>query len=83
MLLDEPQANAHLLLHCCARSTGSVALIFAPALPDIRGGRIRGGHAPSAEPFSSSGLARCGERIDRYHQLAEERRRELRDRGRD
>ena len=38
MLLDEPQANPHLLLHCCAHSTGSVALIFAPALPDIRGG---------------------------------------------
>jgi hypothetical protein len=40
MLLDEPQANPHLLLHCCARSTGSVALIFALALPDIRGGRV-------------------------------------------
>ena len=37
MLLDEPQANPHLLLHCCARSTGSVVLIFAPTLPDIRG----------------------------------------------
>ena len=37
VLLDEPQANPHLLLHCCAHSTGSVVLIFAPTLPDIRG----------------------------------------------
>ena len=42
------QANAHLLLQCCARSTGSAALLFAPA-SDIRGGRIR--PQPSAEPF--------------------------------
>jgi predicted protein tyrosine phosphatase len=42
-LLSEPSADAHLLVHCHAgvsRSTASMALILAQALPDVAGGRI-------------------------------------------
>ena len=42
-LLEEPQADAHLLIHCHAgvsRSTASMALILAQALPDVTASRI-------------------------------------------
>ncbi len=42
-LLEEPQADAHLLIHCHAgvsRSTASMALILAQALPDVAASRI-------------------------------------------
>ncbi|MGC1411717.1 MAG: protein-tyrosine-phosphatase [Acetobacteraceae bacterium] len=42
-LLDEPPADAHLLVHCHAgvsRSTASIALILAQSLPDVSAGRI-------------------------------------------
>jgi predicted protein tyrosine phosphatase len=42
-LLEAPQSEAHLLVHCHAgvsRSTASLALILAQALPDIPGARI-------------------------------------------
>lgn len=42
-LLAEPPATAHLLVHCHAgvsRSTASMALILAQALPERRGGEI-------------------------------------------
>jgi len=42
-LLEEPSAEAHLLVHCHAgvsRSTASMALILAQALPDVPGERI-------------------------------------------
>ena len=42
-LLAEPPADAHLLVHCRAgvsRSTASMALILAQALPDVSGKRI-------------------------------------------
>jgi len=42
-LLDEPRDDAHLLVHCHAgvsRSTASMALILAQALPDVAADRI-------------------------------------------
>ena len=42
-LLNEPQADAHLLIHCHAgvsRSTASMTLILAQALPDVTASRI-------------------------------------------
>ena len=42
-LLEEPHDDAHLLVHCHAgvsRSTASVALILAQALPDVSANRI-------------------------------------------
>jgi predicted protein tyrosine phosphatase len=42
-LLEEPQADVHLLIHCHAgvsRSTASMALILAQTLPDSAAGRI-------------------------------------------
>jgi predicted protein tyrosine phosphatase len=42
-LSEEPQADAHLLVHCHAgvsRSTASMALILAQALPDVAADRV-------------------------------------------
>jgi predicted protein tyrosine phosphatase len=42
-LLAEPRADAHLLVHCHAgvsRSTASMALLLAQAMPEVSGARI-------------------------------------------
>jgi hypothetical protein len=78
MLLDEPQASPHVLLHCCARSTRSVALIVAPALRDAHGGRIleedsriRPQPWPNLSRVRVSPMRRTNRQV---HHLAEERR---------
>ena len=63
-LLDEPRADAHLLVHCHAgvsRSTASMALILAQTLPDVPASRnLRGSAAHPPAGVAELAHARAG-----------------------